>query len=51
MAHANPSGGTTLYIDENVVIPEDYFDPDGWPVNTRLVGPGASLVVDIDSDQ
>ncbi len=53
MAHANAIGGATIFIDENVAVPPEdtVFDPDGWPLpGIRLVGGGASVVVDIDAD-
>lgn len=50
MTKANAVSGTTMYIDDNVDVPEDSFDPLGFPTTIRFVGPGASPVVDIDLD-
>jgi hypothetical protein len=55
MPHASPDAGATVYIDDlgglgGIVVPEDTLTPDGWPTTIRFVGPGASLVVDIDAD-
>ncbi len=55
MAHAYPDGGSTLYVPEEqcgAVAPEEfYYAPDGQPTTgVRLVGPGGSIVVDIDAD-
>lgn len=50
MAKASDVGGMTMYIDENVIVPEDSFDPQGFPTSIRFVGPGASPVVDIDAE-
>lgn len=52
MAHADSIRGSTVYFDEVTVVPEDvFFGPDGQPLDgIEAVGPGASIVVDIDSD-
>ena len=60
MAHANPIGGSTVYIDDsgndsgNAAIPEDTFTADGWPTGVRFTGPGdtygSGVVLDIDGD-
>ncbi len=54
MAHANSTGGATVYVDDlggagGIFVPEDTFTPDGWPTTDRFVGPGTYLV-DIDLD-
>ena len=52
--HSNSLTGTTVYIDDVTVVPEDSFTPDGWPTNIRFVGDsdtfGSGVVIDIDTD-
>jgi hypothetical protein len=42
----------TVYVDTDVVIPEDSFTPDGWPTNINFVGPGMTwtgTVIDLNA--
>ncbi len=56
MPHACVDADATVYIPDELFDsgppPEEfYYQPDGWPQpGLRLVGPGASSVVDIDSE-
>ena len=59
MAHANSTGGATVYVDDlggagGIFVPEDTFTPDGWPTTDRFTGPGNSygsgVAIDIDLD-